>query len=315
MKMKVFLASAILILAAMGVLVAQEDSGHPVLKKPFGQPYDKGSSNSTTPTILYHGGQVLGTNGANIYALYYGNFPSTTTAIVNRFFSSLGSTPEYNVNTTYYQNLNGVQSNIVNALTLTAVYNDTSYFLGTNIGNNGPVNILQNAFAKNQLPVDPGGIYFVMTSPDVKVPGFCTSFCAYHTASTAIVSGVSIRYAFVPDPGSSLSGKCGPCDGNFAVYGETATPNGDAGADEMTDSIMHELSETVTDPDLKSWHTQNGAENGDLCNFNYGATYLVPAVGSNTPVHANFSVGKYNYLIQTIWPEFNGACLNKYPSK
>jgi len=47
------------------------------------------------------------------------------------------------------------------------------------------------------------------------------------------------------------------------------TPNGDMGADTMTDDIMHELSETVTDPDLNAWYTQSGAENADLCNYVY----------------------------------------------
>ena len=290
--------------------MAQEDSGHPVGKKP----YDKSTSASTAPTILYHGGQVLGTNGAKIYAIYYGNFPSTTTDIVNNLFSSLGGSGQYNVNTTYYQVQNGVQSNIVNALTLNGVYIDANYPLGSNFGNNGPVNILQYFFANKHLPVDSGAVYFVMTSPDVKVPGVCTSYCAYHNTSTAIVSGVPIRYAFVPDPGSSLGGKCGLCDGNFAVWGETATPNGDVGADEMTDSIMHELSETVTDPDIKSWYTQNGAENGDLCNYNYGSTFPVSYKmnGITYTVHANAKLGGRYYLIQTIWPEFNGACLNSY---
>src|SRR5689334_7043086 len=118
MTLKIFFSSAILLSMAMGVLVAQEDSGHPVVKKPFGQPYDKNAPTSSAPTILYHGGQVLGTTGANIYAIYYGNFPSTTKDIVNSFFTSLGGSPQYNVNTTYYQVQNGVQTNIANGLNL-----------------------------------------------------------------------------------------------------------------------------------------------------------------------------------------------------
>ena len=53
-------------------------------------------------------------------------------------------------------------------------------------------------------------------------------------------------------------------------------PYGDSGADEMVDSIMHELSETVTDPDLNAWYTSNGSENGDLCNYNYAARNITP---------------------------------------
>jgi hypothetical protein len=56
------------------------------------------------------------------------------------------------------------------------------------------------------------------------------------------------------------------CDGNIAVFGQTVTANGDQVADDMTDSIMHELSESMTDPKDTAWFTSGGNENGDLCN-------------------------------------------------
>ena len=82
--------------------------------------------------------------------------------------------------------------------------------------------------------------------------------------------------------------------------GEPGTPNGDAGADEMVDSIMHELSETVTDPDLNAWYTPSGDENGDLCNYNYGTPLGTANGGSYNAV-----LGAHYYLIQLIWK--NGA--------
>jgi len=63
--------------------------------------------------------------------------------------------------------------------------------------------------------------------------------------------------------------------------------------DEVVDSLIHELSETVTDPDLSAWYTSGGAEVGDLCNFIYGPTFLAPN-GS----HANHTFGGLNYLAQ-----------------
>jgi hypothetical protein len=64
----------------------------------------------------------------------------------------------------------------------------------------------------------------------------------------------------------------------------------------MVDSIMHELSETVTDPDLNAWYTSNGAENGDLCNYKYGTLQTAP----NGSSYNAFWNGYY-YLIQLIW--------------
>jgi hypothetical protein len=72
----------------------------------------------------------------------------------------------------------------------------------------------------------------------------------------------------------------------------------------MTDSIIHELSEAVTDPDISAWYTKNGQENGDLCNYNYGTTYPAP-----NGALANAHLGKRDYLIQRIWQNANpGFC-------
>jgi hypothetical protein len=153
--------------------------------------------------------------------------------------------------------------------------------------------------------VDATGIYFVVTATDVTIPGFCNSFCAYHANSSTIVTGLDIKYSLIPDPTQACAG----CDGNVAIYNQTITPNGDLGGDEMTDSIMHELSEAVTDPDGSAWYTRRGAENGDLCNFKYGTTYTAP----NGAI-ANAHLGSRDYLIQEIWENTGaGFCANTLP--
>jgi hypothetical protein len=139
--------------------------------------------------------------------------------------------------------------------------------------------------------VDVNGIYILTVSPDVKLPKGV--WCAYHTHSTAIVTGDDIKYALAADPPASILTSC---SGNLATYGDTTSPNGDIGMDEVVDSLIHELSETVTDPDLNAWYTKGGEEVGDLCNFVYGPTFLAPN-GS----HANHTFGSRNYLAQEIW--------------
>src|SRR5436305_1643121 len=126
-----------------------------------------------------------------------------------------------------------------------------------------------------------------------------TPVILYH-GGPVIVSGTDIKYAVAPDPPSSLySG----CSGNVANYGDTTSPNGDIGMDAVADDLIHEISETVTDPDLSAWYTKNGAENADLCNFVYGATFLAPN-GS----HANHTFGTRNYLVQEIWDRIGSFC-------
>jgi len=297
--MKTLIAVGIIAVATIAAAIGTgEETEIVAVKKPFGQHHDKGGSNGGVPQILYHGGPIL-PGAVPLYVIYYGNFGSPATvntqAIVNDFLGGVGGSPQYRVNTTYCNasttscaTTAGAQS-VSGTLSPAKIYYDNGS-QGTQIGSGNVIKILQSAFQHGLSTVD-DAVYFVITAPDVKVNGFCTSFCAYHSKSTSVVTGHTTHYALVPDP----SQKCTACDGNFAL-GDTATPNGDAGADEMIDSIFHELSESVTDPDLNAWYTSNGEENGDLCNFNYGST-STDAHG----IHYNVTFGKRNFLIQLIW--------------
>ncbi len=299
--MKLFILFSIFIAASIPLAILAGEDADPVVavKKPFGQHADKNRIPSGVPQILYHGGPIL-PGKVPVYVIYYGNFgtPETvnTQSIVNDFLGGLSGQPQYQVNSTYcdVQTVN-CASTTANSVAGTLDFSKGNIFLdsgsqGSQVNSGGVIKILQYAF-QHSFPVTDGGVYFVITAPDVKVPGFCTSFCAYHSTSASIVAGHTIRYALVPDP----SQRCTVCDGNFAL-GDSATPNGDAGADEMVDSMFHELSETVTDPDLNAWYTSNGEENGDLCNYNYGTT----STDSNG-IHYNATWGRRNYLIQLIW--------------
>jgi hypothetical protein len=61
----------------------------------------------------------------------------------------------------------------------------------------------------------------------------------------------------------------------------------------------------VTDPDLNAWYTSSGAENADLCNYNYGA------VRTHAGVSYNASWLGRRFLIQTLWENKGaGFCAN-----
>ncbi len=287
---------------ALGVLSAEPEEMVAV-KKPFGQHWDKAAPKAGGTQILYHDGAVLlGT--VPVYLIYYGNFQNSTKAILNDFFTGLSGTGQFAVNTTYDDGAGHFLSGLLD-YSSASVFLDSGASQGTQVNSSAVLKILQHALAPTttgHLPVVDGAVYFVLPAPGIKVAGFCTSFCAYHSSSAAVVSGHTIRYALVPDPGTNQ--KCTACDGNVSL-GETGTPNGDPGADEMTDSIMHELSETVTDPDGGGWYTSNGAENGDLCNYNYGAVQKIGGISYNARW-----LGR-RFLIQTIWENKGaGFCAN-----
>lgn len=304
--MKHFQTLGLLAIVSFALGILRGDNSEQVsVKLPFGAHQGKGGPGGNT-TIKYHGGPVL-SGKVPVYIIYYGTFPtSTTETIVTDFFTDLSTgSPQFAVNATYFDSVGSAAGAVHSPVIAT-----DSYSQGKSIGSSSIPKIIQAAMAApNNLPADATGVYFVITAPDVKVSGFCTSFCAYHTRTT--INGTDIKYALVPDPGQACTG----CDGNVAVFHQTTTPNGDMGADEMTDSIFHELSEAVTDPDLNAWYTSNGAENGDLCNYNYGNTTYTAPNGSTANAHFGpASPGGHNYLIQTIWENASpGFCANVYP--
>ena len=242
-----------------------------------------------SPTILYHGGPVMSA-ATNIYIVYYGSFTATQHDILDMFLQNVGGSPAFNVNTEYSGPANEFVQNVLNYNPATNSYDD-AYSMGTTLSGSFVTTLLHNAVAGGHLPSDVNGIYILTVSPDVKLPK--NVWCAYHTHSTAIVTGKDVKYALAADPPASLLRSC---SGNLATYGDTTSPNGDVGMDEVVDSLIHELSETVTDPDINAWYTSNGLEVGDLCNFVYGTTFLAPN-GS----HANHVFGTRDYLAQEIW--------------
>ena len=307
------IALAYLSLFGLTVLAADETPQNSV-KKPYDQEVKSPPAKSSSPQILYHGGPVI--YQPSVYVIYYGSFASSTEAIINNFLYYLSGTSQYDVNTGYYENPGPVYiSSIYTFMRPKATTNPSggyvyydNYSEGNSLGSNNIPKIVANAIAAQQgLPSDPNGVYLVLTSPDVKVSGFCNSYCAYHNTSTSISNGLHIRYALIPDP----TQKCSACNGGIAVYGDQVTPNGDMGADTMTDDIMHELSETVTDPDINAWYTQNGAEVGDLCNYVYANTlYPIQTTTVNgSTTHYNITLHGLNYLVQFIWKNSNpGVC-------
>ena len=70
----------------------------------------------------------------------------------------------------------------------------------------------------------------------------------------------------------------------------------------MASMIAHELSETVTDPQLNAWTNPGIIENADLCAWTFGNTKLLP----NASIY-NVILGTRPYLIQRIWVNARGG--------
>ena len=243
---------------------------------------------TTNNGIYYHGGPlILGT--VNVYYIWYGawNFSTDNTdAILSSFGSSIGGTPYFGINTTYYDANN---AHVSGSVALPNTFTDAGTY-GSTLTDNDVQNIVANALA-NGLPSDPNGVYFVLTSKEVtETSGFCTQYCAWHTHGT--INGQDIKFGFVGDPAQCPS----------ACSIQSTTPNDNFTADSMANLIAHELAEATTDPDLDAWYDRRGRENADKCAWKFGTTQTA----SNGSKY-NVSFGGRNWLLQQNWINSGGG--------
>jgi len=229
--------------------------------------------------ITNHGGPVM-TNTVNVYLIWYGNnWTSLSGAaaknILTNLAGSIGGTPYYNINKTY----SGV-TGAVHYAGSTSVSNN----LKKPLSDSNILTIAKNAISKfNGGVVDPNGLYFVLTSSEVKKSGFGTSYCGWHSYDSA----TGMKYSFVGDPSVQYPNNCGA---------QVTGPNGNSGGDAMASVFAHELEETNTDPQLNAWYDSAGAENADLCAWTFGTQ----STASNGAKY-NVTMGGSQYLIQQNW--------------
>jgi hypothetical protein len=244
--------------------------------------------------INYHGGPVLH-GDVPIYVIWYGNWTNgpkasdsqTTVNLIDAFLGGLGGSALEGVNTTYGDNT----ANVSGLLHLQAQIFDTGS-QGTSLTNTRLTNLISSHLANGSLPTDNTGVYLVLTSSNISERGFCTQFCGFHTAQT--INGKDIKWAFV--------GNVDKCPSGCEI--QTTSPNGDSGADGMANTLSHEIEEAISDPDLNAWFDSSGQENGDKCNFNFGATQT-----ASNGSQFNQTFGGHNWMLQQNWRNSGGgAC-------
>ena len=244
-----------------------------------GRARSAGGATTTSYGISYHGGPVIA-DFTNVYYIWYGNWTNNTaTTILPALASGIGGSLHYNINTTYSTG----GKNIKNVVNLSGETID-NYSKGTTLSDLGVAQVVSNAITSGKLPKDANGVYFVLTSKDVKESsGFCTQYCGWHSVGS--LSGTIIKLSFVGNPEQ--------CP---AACSERQAPNGNLGADAMASIIAHELEEAVTDPNMNAWYDSKGAENADKCAWTFGSTYT-----SSNGSLANMFLGGHDFLIQQNW--------------
>ena len=241
--------------------------------------------------INYHGGPII-LGGTHVYYIWYGNWSgNSATTILTDLAQSIGGSPYFNINTTYYDSSN---SHVANSVSYKGSAFD-NYSRGASLSDADVQTIVTNAINTGQVPSDTEGVYFVLTSADVnEKSGFCTNYCGWHT--NASINGQDIKYAFVGNGDRCPS----------ACEAQTTSPNGNAGADGMASVIAHELEEATTDPDLNAWYDTRGEENADKCAWTFGATSRA-SNGSLYNMTLPTQQPNRHYLIQRNWVNASGG--------
>ena len=299
------LLSILLVLACFTYVSAQttRDAKHMV---PTGKGWGVEASTAGTqaPRIVtqgnginYHGGPVMKGNPVNVYFIWYGNWTNgphssdsqVTVGLLDALFGSsggIGGSGYEKINTTYGDNSGNVSGNIALAASTT-----DNYSHGTRLSDSGVQAVVSSAITSGRLPSDTNGLYFVLTSSDVReTSGFCSQYCGWHTRGT--INNADIKYSFVGNPDRCPS----------ACEAQTVSPNGDSGADGMASVMAHEAEETASDPDLNAWYDSSGAENADKCAWKFG-----PTTGSIGSGAYNETFGSHHWLIQMNWENARGG--------
>jgi hypothetical protein len=272
--------------------------------------YAKGgpSKPSSNTGIYYHGGTVI-TTATNVVAVYWGNpgyqnLPSGTgtgTAdgtLIGSFLRSLGGSPYFNINTTYY---NASGARVINAVNYTGFWNTNGTYAAPPAAPTDAdmINLIRNGIANGRMNYDGNTVYAILTGNGVNLGGgFGSRYCAYHTRGT-LADGRVFYYAAMPYNQQYPS----------ACTSSLKSPNADVAANSEVNTLAHEIEETTTDARGDAWFDRRGYENADKCAWTWGTTNTAPNGGV---YNMQLKDGNY-YLIQRNWVNAgSGGCAVSY---
>jgi Phosphate-induced protein 1 conserved region len=212
------LAMSGLMTAAAGAQLAfQDDGGLVPTGKGWGVPAPglekRGKPKPPPPPpanngIEYHKGPVmLGT--VNIYYIWYGDWNANSAVdILTEEAESIGGTPWFNINTTYYSGSGRTLKHVSNSVAYKGSTTD-DYSHGKTLSDDDVFEIVTDAITSGRLPKDSNGVYFVLTSADVdETSGFCVHYCGWHFFGN--YAKTALKYAFIGNAARCPSGSSAP---------------------------------------------------------------------------------------------------------
>jgi hypothetical protein len=238
-------------------------------------------------------------------------------SLINRYLADVAAasgslTNAYSVATQYYDNAAAIHYQS----TFGGSYVDTNPFPASGCndfhkGSGDPVCLtdqqiqdeIQNVLTAKGWHAGPDTMFFLLTPKGVGscfdgTSSECTTnaYCAYHN-DFVDSSGDPVIYANEPYDATIPGGGC--WDGT--------SPNGDD-ADATINTMSHEHNESITDPLGDAWLNSTGAENGDICAWNFGSQLGTAANGQPY----NQLINGHQYWLQEEYSNDGNACLQHY---
>lgn len=262
--------------------------------------------------VTFLGGRVL-TNAPWVNFLFYGNWSepevNATREALRDFVGGLAGSPWLRIMSTYANNAGVPATSTVN-LGFTMFLNSSDY--STSPSESDLVNVVMRATAN--WPSS-GDIYVVLASADVQLPNplICASTCGGRSTVDS-PNGGSNKLLLVYL--NSLDRCPEQCASNRDWSPRTGTT-----VDSLVDAFAQQLVDTITNPDLDGWVTDDGRGVASLCSQSYG-----PDLYRVSPsAFANVRVGGFDFLLSQAFVRdlhadnlapgyFKGHCSMSAPS-
>jgi hypothetical protein len=282
--------------------------------------------------LEYHMGPVLAA-AITVHPIWYGAWPAAQKRVIRAFIRSLSPpaaaarVPRPSVAAwwrTVRLYADQTSANVSGTVALGREKSDARMSRGARLSRMDVQRVVRDGLTARArpLPVDPaGGVYLVLTAPDVAVEDFCGSVCGFHYFTFPSVVGHTLPYAWV---GNSARRCPEVCAYPFAVPSYArgrrpeAPPNGDAGVDGMVSVIAHELAEVASNPLANAWYAGGDpsfpTEIADLCEGIYGTGgggaytgQLLTDHRSGAAYNVNGAGGR-RFLVQWVWNPVLSYC-------
>ncbi len=243
-----------------------------------------------TANMTYHRGVIMPT--ANAKAIFWGTSWASDTSDkrtgIDSWYSGFGGS-NYAATPSEYTDSSG--AHVGTSVTYQGHVIDTSPASG-----GGNTKAILAAVARNITSPDPSGNGYYPVYTDL--PRGSAGYCAWHSAGT--VNGIRVQFAFF-----------WKLDGDSGCDPQDTSGLHSQGLSAIANVSGHELSEAMSDPASPgAWYDSSGAENGDKCNFTFGAPLVTFSNGSQWKIQGEWSNAAYT--AGTGYPNSSGqkGCLS-----